>query len=407
MVRPSRCTSKSPPPSPRLRRAGCGGEANAASIDRDGTARIAELDEHRDDRVADAPRVDDVRAAVEIDVQHAAFANDADGAQLVADRDLENHRSASVRPASRQRLAAGAATPLAAGLVKRCTAAAIAARSSCAASIGRSGPLAELAVDEAGVEPGRLEVLVVEDPLEERNRRANAAHLVFGERAAHALNRVLARVAPGDQLRDQRIVEDRDLAALVGAAVVAHTGSLRNAQSLDPPRRRQEAVVGVFRVDAAFDGVRLRVEQRVRIQVEPLASRDANLPLHQVDARHHLGDRVLDLQARVHLQEVERSVLVEQEFDRAGVGVTHRFRNRRRGRRHAPPELRRDRQRRALFDDLLVTPLDRALALDERQHGAVMIAEQLHFDVARRHDPALEIHRTVTECRLRLRSGGA
>ena len=253
----------------------------------------------------------------------------------------------------------------------------------------------------------RLEILVLEDPLEERNRRADAAHLVFGEGAAHALNGVLARVAPRDQLRDHRIVEDRHLAAFVGAAVVAHAGPLRHAQPLDAPRRRQEAVVGILRVDAAFDRVRLRVEQRFGIEIEALASRDANLPLHQVDAGHHLGDRMLDLQARVHLEEVERAVLVEQELDRAGVGVAHRLRDRRRGRRHAPPQLRRDRERRALFDDLLVAPLDRALALDERQHGAVMIAEQLHFDVARRHDAALEIDRAVAECRLRLGSRGA
>ena len=51
--------------------------------------------------------------------------------------------------------------------------------------------------------------------------------------------------------------------------------------------------------------------------------------------------------------------------------------------------------------------LNRALALDERQHGAVVIAEQLHFDVARRHDAALEIHRAVAERRLRLGTRGA
>ena len=132
-------------------------------------------------------------------------------------------------------------------------------------------------------------------------------------------------VAPGDQLRDHRVVEDRHLAALVGAAVVAHARALRHAQALNAARRRQEAVVGILRVDAALDGVRLRAEQRLRIEVEPLAARDANLPLHQVHARHHLGDRMLDLQARVHLEEVERAVLVEQEFDRAGVGVAHRL----------------------------------------------------------------------------------
>ena len=41
--------------------------------------------------------------------------------------------------------------------------------------------------------------------------------------------------------------------------------------------------------------------------VEPLAARDADLPLHQIEAGHHLGDRMLDLQPRVHLEEVEHN----------------------------------------------------------------------------------------------------
>ena len=70
------------------------------------------------------------------------------------------------------------------------------------------------------------------------------------------------------------------------------------------------------------------VSSRVGIEVEPLAARDADLPAHQIDAGHHLGDRVLDLQPRVHLEEVEPAVLVEQELDRAGVGVADRARDR-------------------------------------------------------------------------------
>ena len=78
-------------------------------------------------------------------------------------------------------------------------------------------------------------------------------------------------------------------------------------------------------------------QRALRIDVEPLAARDPDLPLHEVDAGHHLGDRMLDLQPRVHLEEVERAVLVEQELDRAGVGVADgaRDRGRRRGDRAA------------------------------------------------------------------------
>ncbi len=54
-----------------------------------------------------------------------------------------------------------------------------------------------------------------------------------------------------------------------------------------------------------------------------LARGHQQLRLHQVDAGDHLGDRMLDLDARVHLDEEELAVLVE-ELQRAGAAVTDR-----------------------------------------------------------------------------------
>ena len=51
--------------------------------------------------------------------------------------------------------------------------------------------------------------------------------------------------------------------------------------------------------------------------------------------------------------------------------------------------------------------LDRALALDERNHRAVMIGKQLHLDVTRSHDAALEVDGRVAEGRSGFRAGGA
>ena len=48
--------------------------------------------------------------------------------------------------------------------------------------------------------------------------------------------------------------------------------------------------------------------------------------------------------------------------------------------------------------------LDRALALDERDDRAVLIAEQLDLDVPRMRDPALEVDGGVAERRACLRS---
>ena len=56
-----------------------------------------------------------------------------------------------------------------------------------------------------------------------------------------------------------------------------------------------------------------------------LAGRDADHRLHDVDAGDHLGDGVLDLHARVHLEEVEVVVLVDQELAGAGADVVDRL----------------------------------------------------------------------------------
>ncbi len=45
-----------------------------------------------------------------------------------------------------------------------------------------------------------------------------------------------------------------------------------------------------------------------------------DLLAHEIDAGHHLGDRMLDLDAGVHLDEIELAVLVE-ELDGAGAVI--------------------------------------------------------------------------------------
>jgi hypothetical protein len=113
----------------------------------------------------------------------------------------------------------------------------------------------------------------------------------------------------GDELRDHRIVVDRDLAALVDAGVVAHRDPV--VRSLDrrpvahqPPGGRQEPARRVLGVDAALD--RPAVELHVVLaHPQRLARRDPDHLLDEIDAGDQLGDGMLDLEARVHLQEVE------------------------------------------------------------------------------------------------------
>src|SRR6516225_4123754 len=60
-------------------------------------------------------------------------------------------------------------------------------------------------------------------------------------------------------------------------------------------------------------------------QRQPFPHGDAQLPLHEVDARDHLGHGMLDLQARVHLDEMETGC-IRDEFDRPGADIARDLR---------------------------------------------------------------------------------
>ena len=137
---------------------------------------------------------------------------------------------------------------------------------------------------------------------------------------------------------------------------------------------------------------------------EPLAFGDTYLFAHQVDADDRLGDGVLDLQARVDLEEQELAP-VEQKFRGARGIVAELAGGGERAAHMAARSIVVKRRRRRLLDDLLVAALDRALALEQCTRLPWLVAEHLDLDVARAFQPALEKDRPVAERRDRLAPG--
>ena len=134
------------------------------------------------------------------------------------------------------------------------------------------------------------------------------------------------------------------------------------------------------------------------------AGRDAQLLAHDIDAADHLADRVLDLQPRVHLDEVERSILVEK-LHRSGTAVAELLQ---RGDGHPGQSLPRriiERGGGGFLKQLLVRTLQRAVALAEMDRAALAVADQLHLDMARPVEKAFEIDRVVAEGGSRLGLG--
>src|SRR5207245_318370 len=154
-------------------------------------------------------------------------------------------------------------------------------------------------------------------------------------------------------------------------------------------------------VDAALDGVALDPDLLLA-ERERLSGRERDLLLHQVDAGGGLGDGVFDLDARVHLDEVVVAVFVHEELERADVAVAAAHRGIDRASRDLLAELLADRRRRRLLDELLVAPLDRALALAKADARAVLVDRDLRLDVPHALEAALEVETLVAERCLRL-----
>ncbi len=136
---------------------------------------------------------------------------------------------------------------------------------------------------------------------------------------------------------------------------------------------------------------------------QSFARRDPQLELNQVISGDQLGDGMLHLQARVHLQEIEVALLIGEKLHRAQVVVAGGAGDLQRRFAHGRPHLRMpgDEGRRALFDDLLMPPLERAFALAQVHQVPVMIARDLNLDVTRPFDHLLDVDFAVLKGALR------
>ena len=100
-------------------------------------------------------------------------------------------------------------------------------------------------------------------------------------------------------------------------------------RAISPERGRK--VDRILGVQAQLDRVAARRQARPVVRQRPPRGH-LELRADEIDPERDLGDRVLDLEARVHLEEVEVALLVEQELDRSGARCT-----RRRGPPRPPP----------------------------------------------------------------------
>src|SRR6267142_5210639 len=240
------------------------------------------------------------------------------------------------------------------------------------------------------VEPAAGEFGVGENLAVQWNGGLDALDDEHLQRALHAADGLGAIAAFDDELGDQRIVVWRNDRVGVGGGVHADARATRRLKRGDAPRRGDKSA-GILGVDAAFDGV-AGGNNRAGRTFHLFPGGNADLGLDQVHSRHKLGHRMLDLNARVHLDEIERSVLIHQKFDGSGIGIAdvlQRLYN------HSAKfhSLRRVHHRRRRFlHEFLVPPLDAALAFAKVDYFSVLVAQDLKLDVAGMFEKFFRVH---------------
>ena len=240
----------------------------------------------------------------------------------------------------------------------------------------------ELALDPHGVDPElavrRRERGVANDLAVEREHGRETVDLELVERATRPFECLLTGRAGDDEFAEHRVKGARDDVARAHTRVDAHPRPRGRAEECHGAGRRKEAASRILSVDAELERVTLR--DRI-VVVEHAALGDAELLTDKIDSRDLLGNRMLDLQSRVDLEERHGAVACDEELAGARPDVPDLPHDRLRGAVQFGVLCIGEEGRGCLFHELLVSALQRAITGRNDDDVAVLVREALRFDV--------------------------
>ena len=244
----------------------------------------------------------------------------------------------------------------------------------------------------------RHELGIAEDGEIGGNGGGHPFHDELLESPNRAGDRHIPVATPHDELADEVVVELADLVARLIATVPPDAETMRRTELGDQSRRGQELPAG--RILGVYPNLdRVAGDRHIGLgEGDGFSRRHHQLELDQVEPGHELGGRMLDLEAGVHLEVVELTVLV-QELDGAGVDVIATSGDGDRRLAHRRQCLGRDPGRRSFFYEFLMAALNRTVAGAQMDTVAVRIGQDLHFDMAWRCQVALHVDLVATEVR--------
>jgi len=244
------------------------------------------------------------------------------------------------------------------------------------------------------VEVSVAEVLVAHELLVEGHGGFYAFYDELIEGALHFGDALFAGAGAADEFSDHGVVVRRYVVSGIDVGVYADAVTFGGMQRLDSAGAGSEAVEGVFGIDAALHGMRLR---EVVVAGDVFAGGDFDLLLDEVEVDDFFGHGVFHLNAGVHLHEVEVAILIDEEFDGAYAFVVDGRTGGNCGGAHFFAQLGGHEWGRAFFDQFLVAALDAAIPFGEVDDFSALVAGDLELDVAGLFDEFFNVDAIVSE----------
>ena len=207
----------------------------------------------------------------------------------------------------------------------------------------------------------------------------------------------------GDNLDQQTVIIREHRRAGVGGAAV-QTDAVTGAGTVhrDLAGIRKEVVGRVFRGHTGLDRVAAAGHGFLRRDADGRAVqrktfRDKNLRLHDINAGHHLRDRVFHLNPWIHLNEIRLILVIHQELQRAGIAVPHLLCQTNGAVKDNLSGLIRHSESRCVLHHLLMTALYGTVTVQQMYYMPIIIGENLYFDMLRFLQIFLQENLIVTE----------
>src|SRR3954468_13543666 len=175
------------------------------------------------------------------------------------------------------------------------------------------------------MEPPGLYIDIARERLMQGLCRRKPLDLQFTKRSIEPSDRARSVFIVDDQLAEQAVIERRNRIAEIQHAIEANPIAAWHNECRNGAWIRHEGLCRILGVDANLDRVAIDAHF-ILANAQALAAGDPDHLAYQVDSGDHLRHRMLDLNARIHLQEIEiLATLIVEIFERPRASIMHRF----------------------------------------------------------------------------------